>query len=113
MIDEALRLAIYTFSQALLFGPVDIGIEQAVDQIEKRVEFNSKPDDVTVKLIIECVLKEVQYRVSNHHLLTKDRENLLVRRFRATNEETERLLRQPHVTMVCTIRTMAHNRVLV
>lgn len=58
MSDGALNSAICSFPQALLTGPGSIEANQAVDDMEVRVKFSSKPDDVMVKLNINCVRKE-------------------------------------------------------
>ena len=97
VIDGALNSALYSFLQALLTAPGHIEADRAIDSLEERVKSSSKPEDVMVRLNIECVMREVRHREPVFGRLTKDEAKNLVGGFIATYKEIQSISQDPFV----------------
>ena len=76
-IDGFLNSAVLSFEQVLLAAPGHVKAEKAIADLEERVKFSSKPGDVTAKLNIERIQRELRHPVPGQHRLTDDQKNNL------------------------------------
>ena len=97
VIDGALNSALYSFLQALIAAPGHAEADQAIDHLEARVKSRSKPEDVIVRLNIECVLQSVRRQAPGSQRMDEDKTSRLVRCFCATYREIESLIRSREV----------------
>ena len=110
VIDGVLNSALYSFLQALLEEPGHVEADQAVDQLEARVKSGSNPEDVMVRLNIECMFEEVRHQFPGQQSRTLAQRKRLLKGFRATYREIKSLLHGTRWCRVCAIRILAHSR---
>ena len=95
IIDRALNSAAYSLLQALLTAPGHFEADRTIKNLEERVKSSLKPEEMMVRLNIECVLKKVQHRKHDCGDLTEDAKKEFVGDFRATHREIQSILRNP------------------